>query len=448
MLGFHAARHDLDSNVCTGDQPGAKSQAIRACGSLTAPIDTGRACKREVAHAGIESNGVDTACEHRHEPARPHRSHRGVAERGRVRRWPVVGDLRLDRRRLPDEGQHAGARRGPDQDDVEIFLARFCYRGQRRHEWEREYFGVYHPMDERVPRLRQLPDRRLVHVRSLYTEQETKTSPTFNEAMPRAESQNGLNARMDGPNGSRIIWVTADPIDGGEWSSNQIEMIEHLMPHVRQYVSIRQALVDAEALGTSLASLLENTWSGIIHLDRWGRIVAANDRASAMLRRGDGLSDQGGYLQARLPADNARLQRLLARALPPFGGQGDSGSMMVRRLLGLPQLVLHLSPVADRQLDIRARRVAALALVVEPASRTRIDRGLVAEVLGLTPTESEVAVLLAEGNTVRDIARATGRSESTVRWHIKHIFNKHGINRQLELVQLVLSLAAIPEPGR
>ena len=289
-------------------------------------------------------------------------------------RWSATSALIDDACRM--KGNMLVHGEGQTQDDVEIFLARFCYRGQRRHEWEREYFGVYHPMDERVPRLRQLPDRRLVHVRSLYTEQETKTSPTFNEAMPRAESQNGLNARMDGPNGSRIIWVTADPIDGGEWSSNQIEMIEHLMPHVRQYVSIRQALVDAEALGTSLASLLENTWSGIIHLDRWGRIVAANDRASAMLRRGDGLSDQGGYLQARLPADNARLQRLLARALPPFGGQGDSGSMMVRRLLGLPQLVLHLSPVADRQLDIRARRVAALALVVEPASRTRIDRAL------------------------------------------------------------------------
>ena len=52
MLGFHAARHDLDSNVCTGDQSGAKSQAIRACGSLTAPIDTGRACKREVCAHG------------------------------------------------------------------------------------------------------------------------------------------------------------------------------------------------------------------------------------------------------------------------------------------------------------------------------------------------------------------------------------------------------------
>ena len=128
-------------------------------------------------------------------------------------RWPATSALIDDACRM--KGNMLVHGEGQTQDDVEIFLARFCYRGQRRHEWEREYFGVYHPMDERVPRLRQLPDRRLVHVRSLYTEQETKTSPTFNEAMPRAESQNGLNARMDGPDGSRIIWVTADPSTEG-----------------------------------------------------------------------------------------------------------------------------------------------------------------------------------------------------------------------------------------
>ena len=360
--------------------------------------------------------------------------------------WLTASALIDDACRMKGSGLVHGD--GHSQDDVEIFLARFCSRGERRDDLEREYFDVYHPGDERLPRLRQLPDRRLVHVRSLYTDQEVKTSPTYNEALSHSESQNGLNVRMDGPHGSRIIWVTADPVDADEWSSDQVEMLEHLMPHVCQYASVRQALADAGALGTSLAALLENTGTGIVHLDRRARIVAANDRASALLRRGDGLSDTGGYLQARLPSDNARLQKLLKRALPPFGVQGASGSMTLRRTLSQPRLLFHVSPVADRELDFRTRRVAALVLVVEPGSRVRIDRGLVAAILGLTPSETEVAVLLAEGHTVRDIARATDRRESTVRWHIKHIFNKHGFNRQLELVQLVLSLATISESER
>jgi len=48
--------------------------------------------------------------------------------------------------------------------------------------------------------------------------------------------------------------------------------------------------------------------------------------------------------------------------------------------------------------------------------------------------------------TVRDIAQALGRTESTIRGHMKNIFNKHGISRQFELAQLVLALAGLPEP--
>ena len=39
---------------------------------------------------------------------------------------------------------------------------------------------------------------------------------------------------------------------------------------------------------------------------------------------------------------------------------------------------------------------------------------------------------------------ATGRSESTIRWHLKHIYAKHGLSRQAELVQLVMLVAGSP----
>ena len=55
---------------------------------------------------------------------------------------------------------------------------------------------------------------------------------------------------------------------------------------------------------------------GVIQLDQHSRIVEANDRARRLVRKGDGLFDETGSLHARLPADEARLQRLVARALP------------------------------------------------------------------------------------------------------------------------------------
>ncbi len=85
-------------------------------------------------------------------------------------------------------------------------------------------------------------------------------------------------------------------------------------------------------------------------------------------------------------------------------------------------------------------------LVVDPESRLRIDPAVTRVALGLTGMESRVAVLLAEGKSVREIAAAMGRKESTIRTHVKHIFTKHGLSRQVDLVRLVLALAGIPEP--
>ena len=301
--------------------------------------------------------------------------------------------------------------------------------------------------DERLPRLRKLPDSQLVHAAALYTDTEMKTSPAYN-ALRRSDTQNSLNVRLDGPNRSRIVLTLADPIEGTGWSSAQVETIERLLPHLRQFVRVRHALVDAEALGSSLAMLLDNTRSGVIQLDRHGRIVAANDRARDILRKGDALADPSGVLLTASRDDDAELQRLLARALPPFGGQGASGSMIVGSSPLSPRLVLHVSPVRARQTDVLTRRVAALVLVVDPGSRALVDPHLVAATLGLTPAESQIAVLLADGRSIRDIAIATGRGENTIRWHLKRIFSKNNISRQVELVRLVLALADMPQGRR
>ena len=251
------------------------------------------------------------------------------------------------------------------EDGIQVVFLATYWRGERRQDLEREYIQNYHPWDERVPRLRQLPDSKLVRVIDLYTEEETKTSPTFNEFLPRSTTgRNGLVARLDMPRGSHITWAISEPIQQDGWGDDQIEIIESLLPHVRHLVRTRQAVVRAQARGSSLEKMLENTRIGVIHLDRRGRIVEANSRALALLRRGNGLFEHKGFLGAWLPADDAKLQRLLDGALPPFGGQAAAGSMAVSRFPDLSKLVLHVNPVGDRWLDFGSRRVAALVLVV------------------------------------------------------------------------------------
>ena len=327
---------------------------------------------------------------------------------------------------------------------VEVFFWKNYHRGEDRSDLGQEYFRVYHPIDEHLPQMRRLPDSKITPIVDLFTESELKTSPTYNEAFPRYDIQNGLNVRLDGPGGSHIAWGIGDSVGPDGWSSSQIRMIARMLPHIRQYVRVRSALAEARALGASAIELLDNARMGIIQLDQGGRIVEANDRARELLRQNDGLTDEGGELRAVQPEDNAALQEHLARALPRLGGPGVSGSMAVRRKSWSPGLALHVKPATVREVGYHSLRVAALVLVVDPVSRARVEPALVAAVLGLTPAEAAIAVLLAEGRTLRQIAADTGRGYSTIQTHLRHIFAKLGCARQLEVVQAVAALSNLP----
>ncbi len=331
---------------------------------------------------------------------------------------------------------------GPEDDVRVLFVGAYC-RGQRREDQERDYLENYHPTDERVPRFRQLSDSRLVHVRDLLTAEELKTSPTYNEMLLRDGGQNSMYVRLDGPDGSSIAWGLRDPVDSDGWGASRIRMVTRLLPHIRQFVSVRQALVRAEARHTTVTALLDNHRIGVVHLDRRGRIMEANDRARDILRRGDGLSDRAGALRARVSADRVRLEQLVGDALPASGTVAVCGSMLLRRSPVLPPFVVYVKPVDVAQPDYGARHVAALVLIVEPGRHHRVDPEVVARTLQLTPTESQVAVWLAEGKSVRDMAEATGRTEAAIHWHLHQIYQKQSISRQADLVRLVLSLAQL-----
>ena len=285
---------------------------------------------------------------------------------------------------------------GSKHDNAVRFVGLY-YHGHRRADWEREYLDVYHPINEAVPRQLQLPEGHVVPIKDLYTSEELKTSPAYNEVLRRSRHQNGLNVLLDGPGGSRMTWSLADPTASRTWGESQVRMVRQLQPHIRQFVRVRQALVRAKATNATVTSLLDNPRIGVIQLDRRGQIREVNDCARLMLRQGDGLSDNAGALRAHTPGDQLQLERLLAATLPTSRSVPVSGSMRLHRPSLLPPLAIHVKPVVAHQPDYGAQQVAALVLIVEPGHGHRVDPGLVSATLGLTPGESQVAVWLAEG---------------------------------------------------
>lgn len=336
---------------------------------------------------------------------------------------------------------------GGIDEEVRIGFAWIYTRGERRRDLERLYYGTYYHLDERVPRLRRAPDSELFHNMELFTARELKTSAAYHAFRTVADCGNAVAVRLDGPGGSRIVWNVHDPVDQDGWSSARLDAVRRLLPHIRQTVRVQVAVGRAGVLGGTLDRLLDAASLGVIQLDRRGRIAATNDLARNLLRTGDMLFDKGGCLLARMSPDNAELQKLLGRALPPYGTQGAGGSMVVRRACGPPPLVLHVIPVGGAETDAGAWPVAALVLIPDAAGGCSVAPGTAALALRFTRAESEVAVLLAQGMTVREVAAAMARRESTIRSHVKHMFTKHGLTRQADLVRLVRSLAGVDATG-
>ena len=341
-------------------------------------------------------------------------------------------------------GSHLTVVSGHTRDDVELLFGDHYDHGELNgwgRIWARDYFSH----DERLPRLLHLPDSQVFPVREAFPASALKTSQVYNDLLRRAGGSNGLDLRMDGPDGLHICWGFTDPLDPNGWRSEQLSLIKQLLPHIRQFVRVRQALAAAEALRASLPQLLDNALIGVLFLDRHGTIVETNARALHILRRGDGLIDRDGILRARFPTDNATLQRLIANVLPHWGQPVSGGSMTVQRAPGTLPLTLHISPIPHRA-DFGAQRIAALVLLVDPTERPQIDPACLVTTLGLTRAESHVAAALAAGHSVRDIAVATHRTQATVRSHVKQLHRKLDLHTQADLVRLVLTTAGVPLP--
>ena len=122
--------------------------------------------------------------------------------------------------------------------------------------------------------------------------------------------------------------------------------------------------------------------------------------------------------------------------------------MVVRAPDVPPAIVVHVMPVRHRESNFRTMRAAAIVLAVEPKAHVQIDRHMLQAILGLTPTESDVAARSAEGHSVREIAEALGRAELTVRWHIKQSHRKLRVSHQSDLIRIVQAVGGTLPPER
>jgi len=167
---------------------------------------------------------------------------------------------------------------------------------------------------------------------------------------------------------------------------------------------------------------------GVVLLDANGGVVHANPLA----RR---LSDEVGIvLGGRIAIggeDGRKLTTLIAALI------SDEGTATAGLRLDRHQLV-----VAGMSFPARAHHDEAVAMLILSGAdgQPPLDNTILGQLFDLTPMEAQVACLLAEGLRRNQIADRLAISGTTVAFHLRNIFSKTGVQRQAELVALVLSV--------
>ena len=169
---------------------------------------------------GTRGRATDRSTTRRHEPARHIRAHARLAARGGVRRCALAGGLRRSSTEICASTGQACIVIGDGvstQDDIDIFFARVCFRGQRHssHANANVLRGSITPIDERLPRLQAFcRTARSSHVASVLTEEEKEVLAGLQRAAVAAGTFDDAHCTRasTGRAGSRVVWTSANPV--------------------------------------------------------------------------------------------------------------------------------------------------------------------------------------------------------------------------------------------
>lgn len=218
-----------------------------------------------------------------------------------------------------------------------------------------------------------------------------------------------------------------------------------VVPHIRRAALIGRALEQHSARAEVLASSLDTIRAGMFLIGCNGALVHANAAGHGLLAPGGPLRVAAGRLVAADPA--------LEQCLRDAAAYGDAGDALLgERGIALPlagpdgeALVAHVLPLSSGfRRQVRTSTAAVAALFVQRAElHVETAPEALIRAYGLTPAELRVLIAIVEIGGAPEVAEALGISETTVKFHLRRLYEKTGGRRHADLVKLVAGFASL-----
>lgn len=227
----------------------------------------------------------------------------------------------------------------------------------------------------------------------------------------------------------------------GEFEPAVLEMLEELVPHFQRALRIQKEFTRLQLSQQMLHAELDRHIIGLILLGDDGAPFYFNPMAQRIIKQHAAIEVRNKRLRAHNPEEDQRLQQAISEAahtLPNTLNQTQALGLTHRdHAMPLAVLVVPTATAAPHDSIDQSHSHVAIYLT-DPENPIPIANDALMSVYGLSEREAKVAVAIANGRDLGEIAAMHHVSPQTVRSQLKSIFRKTGVNRQSDLVRLLI----------
>lgn len=281
---------------------------------------------------------------------------------------------------------------------------------------------------------------------------ELRTMPDYGHHMTRADGGHGVGVCLwyGGPRRFAVALFHRAAAEGS-FSKATMRFVATLRPHLANAFEIHKRASRFEESSQSLRAAMDRVPIGVMTLAADGCVLVANDEAERLLTAHKGIARScDGRLLFASALSCRQFQEVLDQLTSVTSGTRIS-SLPIRRSAAKipPTQILHLCTLPRRRSAVPTARYAAFLCPILRGDFQPSEIRMIQMVLDLTPAEARVVVELRRTCNLEAVANTLGVASSTVRTHLKHVFEKTGIHKQAVLLASVARIIArAPRNGR
>lgn len=219
----------------------------------------------------------------------------------------------------------------------------------------------------------------------------------------------------------------------------ELDLLNRLVPHMQRAIQMRERFAGLQLGEQMLTGWLDMLSMPTLLLDASGCVAYQNQRAADLFKNCAELSVKDGHILAGNLSESRQLNLAITNAIAAQYKPASVASSVVQisRQRQLPLMALITTIMQGN-----TTRGGAMLFIFDPEQAPSVTRAALRKLFRFSEAEAALAASLCAGFSLETIAIKREVSINTLKTQLKSLFGKTGVNRQSDLVAMLLTSPA------